>query len=84
MVSKEGQVYENDTGNESLSRAGSGDVLTGMIAGLCAIYDDPYQAVIDAVWLHGHIADMHVKDHSREIFDLKTYPVYADMFFKER
>ena len=84
IVVKNDELYENHTGNEALARAGSGDVLTGMIAGLCSRYDDPYQATVDAVWLHGHIADMHAKDHSKEIFDLKTYPQYADRFFKER
>ncbi|MBO7698959.1 MAG: NAD(P)H-hydrate dehydratase [Erysipelotrichaceae bacterium] len=84
VVSPGGEVYENDTGNEALAQAGSGDVLAGMITGLCSIYKDPYQAAVDAVWLHGHVADMHAKDHSKEIFDLKTYPQYTDMFFKER
>ena len=84
VVSGGAMMYENDTGNEALARAGSGDVLTGMIAGMCALYDDPYQATIDAVWLHGHLADMHAQKHSKEIFDLTTYPQYADEFFKER
>ncbi len=84
VVSSGGMMYVNDTGNAALARAGSGDVLTGMIAGLCSLYEDPYQATIDAVWLHGHIADMHAKNHSKEIFDLKTYPQYADRFFKEK
>ena len=84
VVSPGGMMYVNDTGNETLAQAGSGDVLTGMIAGMCALYDDPYQAAIDAVWLHGHLADMHIKSHSKEIFDLCTYPQYADMFFKDR
>jgi len=83
VVSPDGEIYKNDSGNEALARAGSGDVLTGMIAGLCSRYDDPFKATVDAVWLHGHIADMYAQDHSREIFDLKTYPEYADRFFKE-
>ena len=84
VVSGGAKMFENDSGNEALARAGSGDILTGMIAGMCAIYDDPYQATIDAVWLHGHIADMHAKKHSKEIFDLTTYPQYADEFFRDR
>ena len=49
VIDAKGQIFENHSGNCCLARAGSGDVLTGMIAGLCSLYDDPYQAVQDAV-----------------------------------
>ena len=83
-VSPEGRVTVNDSGNEALARAGSGDVLTGMIAGLCSLYENAYQAAVDAVWLHGHLADEGIKIHSKEVFDLTVYPELADAFFKER
>ena len=81
IVNKDGSFVINDSGNEALARAGSGDVLTGMIAGLCSMYSDPYLAAADAVWLHGHLADEAIKKHSREVFDLTAYPQYADEFF---
>ena len=81
IVDKDGIYIINDSGNETLARAGSGDVLTGMIAGLCSMYEDSYQAAADAVWLHGHLADEAIKNHSKEIFDLRAYPQYADEFF---
>ncbi|MBQ1476622.1 MAG: NAD(P)H-hydrate dehydratase [Erysipelotrichaceae bacterium] len=84
VVDAKGRLYRNDSGNEALARAGSGDVLTGMIAGLCSLYDDAYQAVSDAVWLHGHLSDEACRTHSKEIFDLTKYPEYADAFFKRR
>ncbi|MBQ1508530.1 MAG: hypothetical protein IIZ47_03840, partial [Erysipelotrichaceae bacterium] len=84
IVSPDERVTVNNSGNEALARAGSGDVLTGMITGLCALYSDPYQATVDAVWLHGHLADEAVKEHSKEIFDLTEYPRYADRFFFEK
>ena len=84
VVSPAGQVYKNNSGNEALARAGSGDVLTGMIAGLCALYDDPYTATTDAVWLHGHLCDEMIRTHSKEIFDLRNYPQAADTFFSKR
>src|SRR5699024_2196122 len=31
-----GKIFINPTGNSALSKAGAGDVLTGIIAGLCA------------------------------------------------
>ncbi len=84
IVNSDGSYVLNDSGNEALARAGSGDVLTGMIAGLCSLYSDPYQATVDAVWLHGHLADEAVKEHSKEIFDLTRYPEYADRFFSQK
>ena len=81
ITNDKGMYHINESGNEVLSRAGSGDVLTGMICGLIPRYDDTFEAVRDGVYLHGHVADMYVKDHSKEVFDLKTYPHYADMFF---
>ena len=84
IVSKDGTVNRNNSGNEALARAGSGDVLTGMISGLCGLYDDPLEAAIDAVWLHGHLCDLAVKEHAKETFDLRCYPVYADRFFFEK
>ncbi len=80
----DGKLTRNNSGNEALARAGSGDVLTGMITGLCALYDDPYMASVDAVWLHGHLCDLAVKNHAKETFDLCCYPQYADSFFFER
>ena len=52
IVSPDERVTVNNSGNEALARAGSGDVLTGMVTGLCALYRDPYQAAADAGWLH--------------------------------
>ena len=84
IVSPDERVTVNNSGNEALARAGSGDVLTGMITGLCALYPDSYQATVDAVWLHGHLADEAVKERSKEVFDLTEYPRYADRFFFEK
>lgn len=81
VVSPEGEVYVNDSGNEALARAGSGDILSGMVCGLCALYNDPYLATKDAVWLHGHLCDLAMKESSVEIFDLLSYPKLADSFF---
>ncbi|MBR2578067.1 MAG: NAD(P)H-hydrate dehydratase [Erysipelotrichaceae bacterium] len=84
IVSGRGKVTVNDSGNEALARAGSGDVLTGMIAGMCSLYKNAFQATADAVWLHGHLADEGIKEHSKEVFDLTAYPELADRFFKKR
>ena len=46
-------VYINESGNSALAKAGSGDVLTGMIAGLLAQGMDLFEATKLSVYLHG-------------------------------
>ncbi len=53
-----GEAYINTSGNVGLAKGGSGDVLTGMIAGLAAQTDSIEQAVTQAVYLHGLAADI--------------------------
>jgi NAD(P)H-hydrate epimerase len=54
MAFPDGRVWINPTGTPALGTGGSGDVLTGMIAGFLAQFpDQPDQAVAAAVYLHG-------------------------------
>lgn len=48
----------NTTGNNGMSTAGSGDVLTGIIAGLLAQESDPLTAARLGTWLHGRAGDL--------------------------
>jgi len=57
----DGRVAVNTTGNPGMAKGGSGDVLTGLIAGLLAQYaTEPARAVEAAVYLHGLAADLAV------------------------
>jgi NAD(P)H-hydrate epimerase len=57
-----GHVAVNTSGNPGMAKGGSGDVLTGMVAGLLAQYaDEPARAVEAAVYLHGLAADLAVR-----------------------
>jgi NAD(P)H-hydrate epimerase len=59
----DGRVAVNTTGNPGMAKGGSGDLLTGMIAGLLAQYPkDAARAVEAAVYLHGLAADLAVRD----------------------
>ncbi|HBN56014.1 MAG TPA: NAD(P)H-hydrate dehydratase [Lachnospiraceae bacterium] len=57
----EGNCYVNTTGNNGMSTGGSGDVLTGIIAGLLAQKALPLDAACLGVWLHGRAGDLAVE-----------------------
>jgi NAD(P)H-hydrate epimerase len=59
IAAPDGEVYVNPTGNAGMATGGSGDVLTGIIAGLLAQKpDDALDATIAAVYLHGLAGDI--------------------------
>jgi len=59
----DGTVAVNTTGNPAMAKGGSGDLLTGILAGLLAQYrDQPARAIEAAVYLHGLAADFAVRD----------------------
>jgi hydroxyethylthiazole kinase-like uncharacterized protein yjeF len=58
VVSPEGQIYENQTGNPGLATAGTGDVLSGVIAGLLAQNINSFYASEAGVYIHGLAADV--------------------------
>jgi NAD(P)H-hydrate epimerase len=58
----DGRVWINPTGTPALGTGGSGDVLTGMIAGFLAQFpSQPDQAVAAAVYLHGLAGEIGVR-----------------------
>ncbi|MDB6121463.1 MAG: Bifunctional NAD(P)H-hydrate repair enzyme [Pedosphaera sp.] len=55
-----GEIYINPSGNPHLAQGGSGDVLSGYLAGLLAqpaLQADPLKTIRYAVWQHGATAD---------------------------
>lgn len=57
----EGYVYINPTGNPGMASAGTGDVLTGMIAGFLAQNKSPLKACLLGVYIHGLAGDLAAK-----------------------
>ena len=58
VAEPDGHVWVNMTGNPGMATGGTGDVLTGLIAGMIAQFpNDLVQAVCAAVWLHGYAGD---------------------------
>ena len=62
IVVYNGKGYVNTTGNPGMATAGSGDVLTGMIAGLISQGYDTLNATVFAVYLHGRAGDIAVEE----------------------
>lgn len=58
-----GRIYVNTTGNPALATAGSGDVLTGLIAGLMAQGMEAFHAAVLGVYLHGLAGDLWAQDY---------------------
>ena len=57
ICTPEGDYITNLTGNSALAKAGSGDVLTGMISGLMAQGCKAFEAAALGVYLHGFCAE---------------------------
>ena len=66
IASPKGEIYINSTGNSGLSRGGSGDVLSGIIASLSAQGLSPLIASIVGVFIHGYSADKIASDTSKQ------------------
>ena len=59
VIARQGKdTIINDNAPPSLATAGSGDVLTGLIAGLMATGMKPYDAACAGVWIHGKVASL--------------------------
>jgi hydroxyethylthiazole kinase-like uncharacterized protein yjeF len=68
----EGEVYVNGSGNPHLAQGGSGDVLSGYLAGLLAqpsLQDDPLKALRYGVWQHGNTADLLQTERSNWVVE---------------
>jgi NAD(P)H-hydrate epimerase len=74
VVQPNGEAWVNTTGNPGMATGGTGDILTGMVAGIIAQHTkDAFTAVIAAVHLHGLAGDVmreSVGEHSLVATDL--------------
>lgn len=66
VVTPEGTVFYNITGNSGLAKGGSGDILTGIITSLLAQKYTEEETTILGVWLHGKAADFASEKYSKE------------------
>ena len=66
IIGTDGSIFFNTTGNTGLAKAGTGDVLTGMILGILAQGYEVTEGVKRAVFLHGYAADLLCKEREPE------------------
>lgn len=67
LILTEEKIYVNSTGNPGMATAGSGDVLSGIIAGLMGQGYSPEEATLLGVWLHGKAGDLGVQKSCEEV-----------------
>jgi len=65
VASDKGKIYINTTGNAGMATAGSGDVLTGMIAALLAQGISGFEAACLGAYLHGKAGDLAARDKTK-------------------
>ena len=76
IAGPQGEAWVNTTGNPGMATGGTGDILTGIVAGMVA--QNPqraFQAVFTAVYLHGlagDVAEEEMGEHSLVATDLIT------------
>jgi NAD(P)H-hydrate epimerase len=74
VVRPDGEAWVNMTGNPGMATGGTGDILTGIVAGMIAQHPkQPFEAVLAAVHLHGLAGDVmreRVGEHSLIATDL--------------
>ena len=75
-----GKILLNHTGNSALAKAGTGDILTGMIAGFCAQGLSIEDSACCATFMHGvaaEIASRNLGEYSVLASDILKYIPFA-------
>ena len=80
---RDGRMYINTSGNSTMAKAGSGDVLTGIIAALLAQGMDEMEGTVLGVYLHGLAGDEYRKENGSYGMLAGELADYAGRLFKQ-
>lgn len=76
ICNSNGEIYINEHGNSALAKAGTGDILAGIISGLLAQKMEPFEAAKLGVYLHsraGELASQELTEYSVLASELIEY-----------
>lgn len=65
IIAKDGKAYLNTSGNEGMAKAGSGDVLSGIIGSVMAREKETFMSASKGVYIHGKAGDIAVEKLSK-------------------
>ena len=65
IAAPDGAAFRFEGGGVGLATSGSGDVLAGIVGGLCARGADPLTATLWGVWLHGEAGRILTREVGR-------------------
>ena len=63
IANPKGEIYINLTGSPAMSKAGAGDVLTGIIGGLLAQGAEPFKAAAAGAYIHGKAGEKAQREY---------------------
>ena len=68
MIISKDRFVLNHTGNEAMTKGGTGDVLAGICAGFLAQSKDLVKSASAAAWINGHVGDLLAKRKHGPVF----------------
>lgn len=78
----DGRIGINSTGNPGMAKGGSGDVLAGLIGGLCARGLPPWEAAVTGNLLHGQAGDLASSAQGMESMDASDLITHLPVAFQ--
>ncbi len=82
IISDGTKIYFNITGNSSLSKTGSGDILAGIVASFISQGLEPTEALKSAVYTFGKVGESVESEGFNTAYDLLTYLSKVSGWFK--
>ncbi len=83
VIAHRGDVVINPTGNTTLARGGSGDLLSGLIGGLLAQGMEPFEAAIVGTYVHGKAAEMMPSERPYRVIEVGSALAAAFTFIEK-